>query len=187
MVDDAHGTGVIGKTGRGLIESCDAWDDVALITGTFSKTFGHIGGYVVASEEMVNYLKYQSKQHLFSASSTPAAISIIKAIELIDEEPLWMGILCDNIKYFRHGLLSLGLDIGDTRSAIFPVRVGDKIKNARICHRMQELGVYANQINYPAVSLKDARIRMGVTALHERAHLDEVLNVWETIKKEFTL
>ena len=187
MVDDAHGTGVIGKTGRGLIEACNAWNDVDLITGTFSKTFGHIGGYVVASEEMVNYLKYQSKQHLFSASSTPAALSIIKAIELIDEEPLWMGILRTNMEYFRYGLLSLGLDIGDTRSAIFPVRIGDKIKNAKICHALQQKGVYANQINYPAVSLKDARIRMGVTALHERGHLDEVLNVWGDIKKEFSL
>lgn len=187
MMDDAHGTGVIGRTGRGLVEACDAWNDVDLITGTFSKTFAHVGGYVVASEEMINYLKYQSRQHLFSASSTPAAMSIIKAIELIDEEPLWMSVLRDNIKYFRHGLLSLGLNIGDTQSAIFPVRVGDKIKNARICHAMQQKGVYANQINYPAVSLKDARIRMGVTALHERAHLDEVLNVWADIKREFSL
>lgn len=187
MVDDAHGTGVIGKTGRGLIETCDAWNDIDLITGTFSKTFGHIGGYVVGSEEMVNYLKYQSKQHLFSASSTPAALAIIKAIELVDEEPLWMSVLKDNCKYFRHGLLSLGLNIGDTRSAIFPVRVGDKIKNAKICHAMQQKGVYANQINYPAVSLKDARIRMGVTALHKRAHMDEVLNVWGDIKREFQL
>ena len=187
MVDDAHGTGVIGRTGRGLIETCDAWNDVDLITGTFSKTFAHVGGYVVAGKEMVNYLKYQSKQHLFSASSTPAALAIIKAIELIDEEPLWMGIVRTNIDYFRHGLLSLGLDIGDTRSAIFPVRIGDKIKNAKICHALQQKGVYANQINYPAVSLKDARIRMGVTALHEKAHLDEVLNVWDDIKREFHL
>ena len=187
MVDDAHGTGVIGRTGRGLIEACDAWNDVDLITGTFSKTFGHIGGYEVASKEMCNYLKYQSRQHLFSASSTPAAMSIIKSIELIDEEPLWMDCLHTNSEYFRYGLLNLGLNIGDTRSAIFPVHIGDKIKNARICHRLQELGVYANQINYPAVSLKDARIRMGVTALHEKAHLDEVLNVWSDIKKEFQL
>lgn len=187
MVDDAHGTGVIGKTGRGLIEACDAWDDVDLITGTFSKTFGHVGGYLVASEEMVNYLKYQSRQHLFSASLPPAAMSIIKAIELVDEEPLWMSVLRDNIKYFRHGLLSLGLNIGDTRSAIFPVRIGDKIKNARICHAMQQKSVYVNQINYPAVSLKDARIRMGITARHNKAHLDEVLNVWADIKKEFAL
>ena len=187
MVDDAHGTGVIGKTGRGLIETCDAWDDVDLITGTFSKTFAHVGGYVVAGKQMVNYLKYQSRQHLFSASLSPATLSIVKAIELVDEEPLWMSILHDNIKYFKHGLLSLGLNIGDTQSAIFPVRIGDKIKNAKICHALQQKGVYANQINYPAVSLKDARIRMGVTALHERAHLDQVLNVWEAVKKEFSL
>ncbi|CAM6054710.1 unnamed protein product [Sphagnum tenellum] len=187
MVDDAHGTGVIGKTGRGLIETCDAWDDIDLITGTFSKTFGHIGGYVVASEEMVNYLKFQSKQHLFSASLSPACLSIVKAIELVDEEPLWMGMLHVNMEYFRLGLLSLGLDIGGTRSAIFPVRIGDKIKNAKICHALQQKGIYANQINYPAVSIKDARIRMGVTARHTKEQLDEVLNVWGDIKKEFAL
>ncbi|SDE85597.1 glycine C-acetyltransferase [Mucilaginibacter pineti] len=187
MVDDAHGTGVVGSTGRGLIETCDAWDDVDLISGTFSKTFGHIGGYVVGSKDIITYLKYQSKQHLFSASSTPAALSIIKAIELIDEEPFWMTKLQENICYFKTGLSALDLNIGNTQSAIFPVRVGDKIKNARICHTMQEMGVYANQINYPAVSMKDARIRMGITALHEQSHLDKVLNVWSDIKKQFDL
>src|SRR6201999_4490550 len=75
MVDDAHGTGVIGKTGRGLIEAYDAWDAVDLITGTFSKTFGHIGGYVVAGKEMINYLKNQSKNHLFSTSLSPPCFS----------------------------------------------------------------------------------------------------------------
>jgi glycine C-acetyltransferase len=184
MVDDAHGTGVVGRTGRGLIEACDAWDDVDLISGTFSKTFGHIGGYVVGGEEIIAYLKYQSRQHLFSASSTPAALAIVKAIELIDEEPLWMKVLHDNRTYFKHGLLGLGLNIGNTQSAIFPVRIGDKIKNAKICKALQEKGVYANQINYPAVSLKDARIRMGITALHTRENLDKVLNVWSDIKKE---
>jgi len=114
-------------------------------------------------------------------------MAIIKAIELVDEEPLWRDCLSTNVQYFRHGLLSLGLDIGNTQSAIFPVRVGDKIKNARICHSMQERGVYTNQINYPAVSMKDARIRMGITALHEKNHFDEVLNVWSDIKREFHL
>jgi glycine C-acetyltransferase len=187
MVDDAHGTGVLGQTGRGLIEECDAWDDVDLISGTFSKTFAHVGGYVVAGKEIVNYLKYQSKQHLFSASSTPAAMAITKAIELIDEEPHWMAKLHENIEYFRYGLLSLGLEFGDTQSAIFPVRIGDKIKNARICQALHQKGIYTNQINYPAVSVKDARIRMGVSALHHIAHLDEALNVWADIKKKFSL
>lgn len=187
MVDDAHGTGVVGATGRGLIEACDVWNEVDLISGTFSKTFGHIGGYVVGSKEIITYLKYQSKQHLFSASLSPAALSIAKAIDLVDEEPFWRTRLQENIAYFKSGLLSLGLHIGDTASAIFPVRIADKIKNARICHVMQEMGVYANQINYPAVSMKDARIRMGLTARHERQHLDKVLNVWSDIKKQFAL
>jgi glycine C-acetyltransferase len=187
MVDDAHGTGVVGKTGRGLIEACNAWEDVDLISGTFSKTFAHVGGYVVGSKEIISYLKYQSRQHLFSASSSPAAMAITKAIELIDEEPHWMARLHDNMEYFRYGLLSLGLNIGDTQSAIFPVRVGDKIKNAKICHALHQRGIYTNQINYPAVSLKDARIRMGVSARHEISQLDEVLNVWADIRKEFDL
>jgi len=187
MVDDAHGTGVVGATGRGLIEACDAWDDVDLITGTFSKTFAFVGGYVVASKEMVSYLKYQSKQHLFSASLPPAAMAISKAIDLIDEEPHWMAKLHDNMEYFRYGLLSLGLDIGDTKSAIFPVRIGDKIKNARICHELHRCGIYTNQINYPAVSLKDARIRMGLSARHEISQLDQVLNIWSDIKRKYDL
>jgi glycine C-acetyltransferase len=170
-----------------LIEACNAWNDIDLISGTFSKTFAHVGGYVVGSKAIISYLKYQSRQHLFSASPTPAAMAIGKAIALIDEEPHWMRKLHSNMEYFRYGLLSLGLEIGDTRSAIFPVRVGDKIKNAKICHALHRRGIYTNQINYPAVSLKDARIRMGVSALHNEGHLDEALNVWSDIKKEFDL
>ena len=187
MVDDAHGTGVVGQTGRGLIEVCNAWDEVDLISGTFSKTFAFVGGYVVSSKEMISYLKYQSKQHLFSASLPPAAMAISKAIDLIDEEPHWMAKLHDNMEYFRYGLLSLGLDIGDTKSAIFPVRIGDKIKNARICHELHQRGIYTNQINYPAVSLKDARIRMGLSARHEISQLDQVLNIWSDIKRKYDL
>jgi glycine C-acetyltransferase len=100
---------------------------------------------------------------------------------------MWMSVLKDNIKYFKNGLTKLGLDIGDTHSAIFPVRIGDKIRNAQICHALQQKGIYTNQINYPAVALKDARIRMGVTALHRREHLDKVLRVWAEIKTEFEL
>lgn len=166
---------------------CDTWEDVDLISGTFSKTFAHVGGYMVASKEMVTYLKYQSRQHLFSASLPPAAMAIAKAIDLVDEEPHWMTRLHDNMEYFRYGLVSLGLEIGDTVSAIFPIRVGDKIKNARICHELHQRGIYTNQINYPAVSLKDARIRMGVSARHEIAHLDRVLNVWSDIKTKYGL
>lgn len=182
VVDDAHGTGVIGKTGRGVIELDNLFRDVDLITGTFSKTFAHIGGYVIADAELVRFLKFQSRQHLFSASSTPAAACITKAIELIDSEPFWMERLRANANYLREGLQSLGLDTGITRSAIIPVKIGSNILNAQVCRMLLEAGVYTNQINYPAVAMKDARIRMSVMATHTTEQLDEVLNAWEWVK-----
>lgn len=185
MVDDAHGTGVIGETGRGVIELHDLFQQVDIITGTFSKTFAHLGGYVVASPDLVGFLKFQARQHIFSATLSPASACIAKAIDLVDEEPIWMHHLWDNIDYLKTGLQSLGLDTGITESAIIPVKIGDIGLNARVCGRLLEAGIYANQINYPAVSRKDARVRMSVMATHTHRQLDKVLNAWEwVIKKE---
>jgi glycine C-acetyltransferase len=185
LVDDAHGTGVIGETGRGVIELYDLYKEVDIITGTFSKTFAHVGGYVVASPELVSFLKFQSRQHVFSATLSPAAACISKAIDLVDEEPIWKDLLWKNITYFKNGLLSLGLDVGATESAILPVKIGDINLNAKICNMLLQAGIYTNQINYPAVSKKDARIRMSLMATHTQQQLDKVLNAWEwVIKKE---
>jgi len=184
VVDDAHGTGVIGETGRGVIELYDLYKEVDIITGTFSKTFAHVGGYLIASPELVNFLKFQSRQHVFSATLSPAAACIAKAIDLVDEEPVWKDQLWENIEYFKKGFLSLGLDVGSTNSAIVPVKVGDINLNARICNLLLEAGIYANQINYPAVSRKDARIRMSLMATHTQQQLDKVLNAWEWVIKK---
>ncbi|MBB2146806.1 aminotransferase class I/II-fold pyridoxal phosphate-dependent enzyme [Pedobacter sp. LMG 31464] len=184
VVDDAHGTGVVGKTGRGVIEKFDLFKEVDIITGTFSKTFAHVGGYLVASEELVNYLKFQSRQHIFSATLSPASACILQAIDLVDSEPKWMEKLWDNIEYLKTGLQSLGLDVGPTSSAIIPVKIGDVDLNARICGMLLEAGIYANQINYPAVSKKDARIRMSVMATHTHVMLNRVLNAWEDVVKK---
>jgi len=181
VIDDAHGTGVIGKTGRGVIELHDLYQQVDIITGTFSKTFAHVGGYLVASPELVNFLKFQSRQHVFSATLSPASACIVKAIDLVDEEPIWMEMLWKNINYLKTGLLSLGLNLGPTNSAIIPVKIGDINLNAQICNMLLEAGIYTNQINYPAVSKKDARIRMSVMATHTLEQLDKVLNAWEWV------
>jgi glycine C-acetyltransferase len=181
MVDDAHGTGVVGRTGRGVIELHDLFQEVDIITGTFSKTFAHIGGYVVASPNLVSFLKFQSRQHIFSATATPASACISRAIGLVDEEPEWMDKLHYNMNYLKEGLVSLGLRTTESQSAIVPVLVGNSNKNAEICHMLLQAGIYANQINYPAVSRKDARIRMSVMATHEKEHLDKVLNAWEWV------
>lgn len=187
MVDDAHGTGVIGKTGRGVIELYDLFDKVDIITGTFSKTFGHIGGYVIAKPELIRFLKFQSRQHLFSATATPASAAISRAIDLIDEEPEWMSKLWTNIRYFRQGLTALGLNIGTTESAIIPVKIGDATKTGEAGRLLLQAGIYANPIIYPAVARKDSRIRMSLMATHTKEQLDKVLNAFEYIDRRLKL
>ncbi|MCW3118110.1 MAG: 8-amino-7-oxononanoate synthase/2-amino-3-ketobutyrate coenzyme ligase [Chitinophagaceae bacterium] len=184
VVDDAHGIGVVGNTGRGVIELYNSFDKVDIITGTFSKALGNIGGYVIASPEIIMYLKYQSKQHLFSTTATPAVMGILKAIELIDEEPEWKDRLWGNIEYLKNGLIHLGFDVGSTSSAVIPVKVGDIMKTLEAGRLLLKLGVYTNPIMYPAVSKKNARIRMNVMATHTKAHLDKVLYAFSEVDKQ---
>lgn len=187
VVDDAHGTGVVGKTGRGVIEEYDLFDKVDIITGTFSKAFGHIGGYVVAETELINLLKYQSKQHLFSTTATPSTIGIIRAMELLDEEPIWKDKLWDNINYLKNGLLGMNMDIGTTASAIIPVKIGDLGKTLEAGKLLLDAGVYANPIMYPAVSKKNARVRLNIMATHTKEHLDRVLNAFNDVNQKLSI
>jgi glycine C-acetyltransferase len=187
VVDDAHGIGVVGDTGRGVIEMFNAFDQVDIITGTFSKALGNIGGYVIASPEIITYLKYQSKQHLFSTTATPAVMGILKAIDLVDEEPEWRTRLWQNIEYLKDGLITLGFDVGTTASAVVPVKVGDIMKTLEAGRLLLKLGVYTNPIMYPAVSKKNARIRMNVMATHTKEHLDKVLDAFNEIDKKLQI
>lgn len=183
-MDDAHGVGVIGETGRGVIELYDLYQEVDIITGTFSKTFAHLGGYVVASPKLIQYLQFQSRQYIFSVSATPASCCILKSIDLIDAEPWWKDKLWDNVNYLKSNLLAMGFDLGNTQSAIIPVMTGNPNLNADVCYELLKAGVYANQIGYPAVPRKRARIRMSIMATHERKDLDRVLNAWEHVDKK---
>ncbi|WCT13387.1 aminotransferase class I/II-fold pyridoxal phosphate-dependent enzyme [Mucilaginibacter jinjuensis] len=184
MVDDAHGIGVIGEHGRGAIEKFNLMDKIDIISGTLSKTFGHIGGFIVASPEIINFLKFQSRQQVFSSTSTPAAAGLIKAIELIDEEPQWRKMLADNVGYFKKGLIDLGLNIGNTESAIIPVKIGDPHKTGDAGRLLLDAGIYANTIVYPGVARKNARIRTSLMATHTREHLDKALNAFEYINQK---
>jgi glycine C-acetyltransferase len=187
VVDDAHGVGVVGENGRGVIELYNAFDQVDLITGTFSKALGNIGGYVAGKAGLINYLKYQSKQHLFSTTATPAIMGIIRAIELVDEEPQWRVKLWENINYLKSGLTGLGLDIGNTASAVIPVKIGDIPKTLEAGRLLLKVGIYTNPIMYPAVSKKNARIRMNIMATHTFAHLDKVLNAFSDINAQLQI
>jgi glycine C-acetyltransferase len=184
MVDDVHGIGILGETGRGTIEQAGLLDKVDIMTGTFSKTFGNLGGYVIADKKLATFLKFQSRQQIFSATAPPSSAGIIKAIDLIDEEPIWRERLWNNINYFKKGLDELGLDTGITCSAIVPVKIGDPHVTGDVGRLLIEKGIYTNPILYPAVARKDARIRMSVTARHEREHLDKTLNAFEDINNK---
>ncbi|WP_353934847.1 aminotransferase class I/II-fold pyridoxal phosphate-dependent enzyme, partial [Chryseobacterium indologenes] len=184
MVDDAHGVGILGETGRGALEEAGLMDKVDFITGTFSKTFGSVGGYVICNEKIATFIKFQSRQQIFSATAPPSIMGITKAIELIDEEPMWRMKLWENINYFKKGLNDIGLDTGTTSSAIVPVKIGNQSLTGNIGKLLLEKGIYANAIMYPAVSRKDSRIRMAVMATHERKHLDKTLNAFEDINNK---
>lgn len=129
LVDDAHGIGVLGNTGRGVIEDFELLDKVDIITGTFSKSFGNVGGYAIARKEIITLLQYYSRHNIFSAAATPqVAASTIKAIEVIDEEPDIRERLLRNIHYFRENLKTLHIDYGTSQSAIFPIMIRDEYK-----------------------------------------------------------
>jgi len=187
MVDDAHGVGVVGKHGRGALELFDLLDQVDIITGTFSKTFGYVGGYVVADKDIIRMLKFQSRQYAFSAAAPPSILAVNKAIELIDQEPQWQAKLWENINYFKSGLESLGLRTGSTQSAIIPVKIGQSAIALQLGKLLLDNLIYANPITYPAVSLKNSRIRMSVSATHTRQLLDYTLNIFEYAIKKLKL
>ncbi|HTN38758.1 MAG TPA: aminotransferase class I/II-fold pyridoxal phosphate-dependent enzyme [Arachidicoccus sp.] len=184
MVDDAHGIGVIGEKGKGVLQHYDMMDKVDFITGTFSKTFGNIGGYVVSNPKMTAFLQYQSRQNAFSATSSPAVAGVSQAIKLLSEEPQWQSKLWENINYFKTGLKDLGLEVGNSHSAIIPVKIGDPHKTSDAGRILLEQGIYTNPILYPAVSKKDARIRMSLMATHTIEQLDKVLNGFEFLDKK---
>ncbi len=169
------------------MEYFEVMDKVDIITGTFSKTFSNVGGYLIANPELISYLQFQSRQYAFSAAATPAISAVSRAIELVDEEPHWQKKLWENITYYKKGLTDLGLDIGTTNSAIIPVKIGDVQKNCEAGKLLLECGIYTNPIMYPAVSLKDSRIRMSLIATHTKEHLDKALNAFDYVNKKLNI
>ncbi|MDQ1095952.1 MULTISPECIES: aminotransferase class I/II-fold pyridoxal phosphate-dependent enzyme [Chryseobacterium] len=187
MIDDVHGVGILGETGRGTIEDTGLLDYIDIISGTFSKTFGNLGGYIITHKTLANFIRFQSRQQIFSATAPPSSMGIIKALELIDEEPQWRERLWKNINYFKKELNGIGLDTGTTCSAIIPVKIGDPHITGDVGRLLIEQGIYTNPIIYPAVARKDARIRMSVLATHTKEHLDKTLNAFEGISKMFPI
>lgn len=184
MVDDAHGLGVMGKTGRGTIEHFGLEGMIDIVTGTFSKSFGAVGGFAASTHNLIQYLKYYSRASTFSAAPVPSVTaSVLKAIELIDLEPERRQNLWRNVQYLKKQLLEMGFDLGFSESPIIPLMVRDDHKVKKIARLLLELGIYVIPIIYPGVKSKDSRLRISVLATHTPDDLDKLLEALLKVDK----
>ena len=183
-IDDAHGSGVMGK-GAGTVKHFGAADKIDIQMGTLSKAIGAVGGYVAGSQQLIDWLKVRGRPFLFSTSLTPAtAAACIEAIHIMESEPERMERLWDNARYLSEGLTRLGFNTGHSETPITPCIIGDENLTQKFSSRLKEEGVYAKSIVFPTVPLGTGRVRNMPSAAHTKEMLDEVLNVYEKVGKE---
>lgn len=184
MVDDAHGIGVLGNTGRGTAEHFDLEKQVDLIMGTYSKSLASIGGFVAGDSDVIRYIKHFARSLIFSASPPPASVAAVSAaIDIIENEPERIKMLWKNTNKMMKGLREAGFDIGNTQTPIIPILVGEDELAFKMVMMLQEEGIFANVAVSPAVPPGKALIRTSYMATHTDAHLDRVLEAFRKVGK----
>ncbi|KAA1244681.1 aminotransferase class I/II-fold pyridoxal phosphate-dependent enzyme [Aquimarina sp. RZ0] len=188
MVDEAHATGVIGENGHGTPEHFNLSGKVDIVSGTFSKALGGVGGFVAASEELIDLLHFYSRGYIFSTALTPqVAGSMICSLNVIENDKKRREKLWSNIRYFKKNLIDLGLNIGNSETAIFPIIIGDDLITKEIARELHEMNIYVNPVLYPAVSKRLSRIRMSLMSEHTIEHIDKVLEALKYLVKKYNL
>jgi 8-amino-7-oxononanoate synthase len=174
MVDEAHSLGVFGKTGAGVCEHFGVSSDVDLIMGTFSKSLGTIGGFIASDNNIINYLKHNSRKLIFSASITPASTGcVLAALDVMAEETWRKDALWANTARAKAGFLKAGFEIGPTESPIIPLYVRDNNKTFLLTNMLMKDGVFVNPVVSPAVPSEDSLIRYSLMATHTFDQIDE--------------
>ena len=188
MIDDAHGLGVVGENGSGTASHFGLTDKVNLIMGTFSKSFGSLGGFIAGDHEVINYLKHNSRTLIFSASMTPAAVAAAsKALDIMIEEPERREHLWELTNHAHKAFKDAGFDIGHTQSPIIPLFVRDTIKAMTIVKLAYEAGVFITPVIAPAVPEKDVLIRFALMATHSIEQVDEAVEKLTKIFKQLEI
>ena len=179
MVDDAHGFGVIGKTGRGTAEYFGLEDEVDIIMGTFSKSLASLGGYMVADREVVEYVKHKSRPFIFCAAITPAnAATALEALRILKAEPERPKALLDIAAYVRKGLKSKGLNIIENSIVpIIPIYTYTMLRTLVACKELFNRGVYVNPVIPPAAPEGECLIRTSYTSTHTTELMDEAIEI----------
>jgi len=186
MSDESHSAGVIGKTGRGVPEHFNVMDRVDIITGTLGKAFGGaMGGYTVASQEIIDMLRQRSRPYLFSNSLAPSIVgAAIKVFDLLTESTELHDKLMENTKYFKDAVLAAGFDIVEGDSPIVPIMLYDAALSQKFADMLLEEGIYAIGFFYPVVPKGKARIRTQISAAHTKEQLDKAIAAFIKVGKE---
>ncbi|WP_069649099.1 glycine C-acetyltransferase [Caloranaerobacter ferrireducens] len=187
-VDDAHGSGVLGESGRGTVDHFGLHGRVDFSIGTLSKAIGVIGGYVAGSKTMQEWLNHRGRPILFSTALPPAAVgAIIEAIKMLMETTEYTDRLWKNARYFKEKLGQLGFNTGNSETPITPVIIGDEAKTMEFSRKLFENGVFVSGIVYPTVPKGTGRVRCMVTAGHTEEQLDRAVAAFEKVGKEMRL
>ncbi|MFZ8845045.1 glycine C-acetyltransferase [Thermoflexus sp.] len=185
MVDDAHGEGVLGRGGRGIVDHFGLHGRVDIEVGTLSKAFGVVGGYVAGRREIVEWLRQRGRPFLFSSAMTAAdTAACIAAVEILEESTELVDRLWENTRYFKEEMRRLGFDLGQSVTPITPVMLGDAHLAQTFSRRLFEEGVFAQAIGYPTVPRGKARIRVMISAAHSREDLDRGLEAFAKVGRE---
>ncbi|MDE5941555.1 MAG: aminotransferase class I/II-fold pyridoxal phosphate-dependent enzyme, partial [Muribaculaceae bacterium] len=177
MIDEAHGIGVFGKGGRGLVNHFGLTDDVDLIMGTFSKSFASLGGFIATDKEITNFLRHHSRSYIFTASITPASTAAaLKAMEIMQAEPERQEHLWEITNFALEGFRNMGCEIGHTSTPIIPLFIRDDFKTFAITRDLFEEGIFVNPVVTPAVAPHDTLIRFSLMATHTHEQVQEALD-----------
>ena len=185
MVDDAHGSGVLGRDGRGTVDHFDMNGRVDIQVGTLSKAIGVLGGYVAGRQHLRDFLVQRARPFLFSTSHPPAvAAACLAALDVLEMEPERIERLWKNTRFFKSGLAALGFDTGISETPITPIIVGRAETAQRMTRALFERGIFATSVVFPTVALDKARLRTIVSSEHTREQLDTCLEAFERVGRE---
>lgn len=186
MIDECHAAGFIGKTGRGTPELYGVQDKIDIVTGTLGKALGGaMGGYTTGRKEIIDMLRQRSRPYLFSNSLAPSIVGAsIEVFKLLEESTALRDKLEDNVKYFKEGIRKAGFDFKDGDSAIVPIMLYDAKLSQVMADKLLEEGIYVIGFFFPVVPKDQARIRVQLSAAHERHHLDKAIAAFTKVGRE---
>ncbi|PDP61434.1 glycine C-acetyltransferase [Prevotella intermedia] len=186
MVDESHSAGVVGETGHGVSELCKTYGRVDIYTGTLGKAFGGaLGGFTTGRKEIIDMLRQSSRPYLFSNSLAPSIIGAsLEVFKMLKESNELHDKLVENVNYFRDKMMAAGFDIKPTQSAICAVMLYDAKLSQVYASKMLDEGIYVTGFYYPVVPKNEARIRVQISAGHDREQLDKCINAFIKIGKE---